>query len=74
MPAEVAVFGISLSLCGLIDFGIKAVDVATSPRIARAIAQNTLPSLRPLFALASLIKMASYGLAALSFSIFLRCY
>lgn len=65
IASETAVFGIALSLMGLIDFGVKAVDITVSPRVSSAMAQDDYATARQILGLAALIKLCGFALACI---------
>lgn len=65
VPAEVAVFGIAISLFGLVDFGVKAVDVAVSPHLAKSIPKEDSKSIARLLGSTAAIKITAHALGCL---------
>ncbi|MFV0299859.1 MAG: lipopolysaccharide biosynthesis protein [Paracoccus sp. (in: a-proteobacteria)] len=61
-PAELSLFAVAFSIINIINFGVVAVDVAFSPRIARAMAANQPARRDHLLAVAAAIKLAGLGL------------
>lgn len=64
-PAELSLFAVAFSIINIINFGVVAVDVAFSPRIARAMAADAPRRRDQLLATSTAIKLAGLSLGVL---------
>lgn len=64
-PAGLSLFAVAFSIINIINFGVVAVDVAFSPRIARAMAAEKPQQRDHLLATAAAIKLAGLALGVL---------
>lgn len=61
-PAQLSLFAVAFSIINIINFGVVAVDVAFSPRIARAMAASDAGRRDRLLAVSGAIKLAGLSL------------
>ncbi len=64
-PAELSLFAVAFSIINIINFGVVAVDVAFSPRIARAMAADEPANRDRLLASSAAIKLAGLTLGVI---------
>lgn len=64
MPAQLSLFAVAFSIINIINFGVVAVDVAFSPRIAHAMAADQPRRRDRLLAISAGIKLAGLALGA----------
>ncbi|WP_157994802.1 lipopolysaccharide biosynthesis protein [Paracoccus tegillarcae] len=62
LPAQLSLFAIAFSIINIVNFGVVAVDVAFSPRIAHAMAGDDGARRDRLLAVSSAIKLAGLSL------------
>lgn len=68
--ADLSFFAVALSIINILNFGVTAVDVAFSPRVARALTSGDVLARDKFLAVSGAIKLAGFVLGALLVLIF----